>query len=81
MLVEVCRRVLVIVFVIKSSNTCAEFIVSISTMFACMETYKVVGRDVPPDLAAEIDALAEDERINDELERLKSEMGDKPVES
>ena len=40
-----------------------------------------VGRDVPPDLAAEIDALAEDERINDELERLKSEMSDKPAES
>ena len=34
-----------------------------------------VGREVAPDLAAEIDALAEDERINDELERLKSEMG------
>jgi phage shock protein A len=33
-----------------------------------------VGRDVAPDLAAEIDALAEDERINDELQRLKSEM-------
>ncbi|KAA1188198.1 phage shock protein PspA [Pseudohalioglobus sediminis] len=36
-----------------------------------------VGRDVPPDLAAEIDALAGDERINDELQRLKSEMQDK----
>ena len=34
-----------------------------------------VGRDVPPDLAAEIDALAEDERISDELARLKSQMG------
>jgi phage shock protein A len=33
-----------------------------------------LGREVPPDLAAEIDALAEDERIGDELERLKSEM-------
>ncbi len=33
-----------------------------------------VGRDVPPDLAAEIDALQEDERITDELERLKSQM-------
>ena len=32
-----------------------------------------IGRDVPPDLAAEIDALAEDDRINDELSRLKSE--------
>ncbi len=36
-----------------------------------------VGRDVPPDLAAEIDALAGDERINDELERLKTEIGGK----
>ena len=36
-----------------------------------------VGRDVPPDLAAEIDALAEDERINDELQRIKSEMGER----
>jgi phage shock protein A len=36
-----------------------------------------VGRDVPPDLAAEIDALAGDERINDELERLRTEMGGK----
>jgi phage shock protein A len=34
-----------------------------------------VGRDVSPDLAAEIDALAGDERINYELERLKSELG------
>ena len=34
-----------------------------------------LGREVPPDLAAEIDALQEDELINDELERLKSEMG------
>ena len=33
-----------------------------------------VGRDVPPDLAAEINALEDDERITDELERLKSEM-------
>ncbi len=36
-----------------------------------------VGRDVPPDLAAEIDALQQDERINIELERLKSEMSEK----
>lgn len=36
-----------------------------------------VGRDVSPDLAAEIDALEEDERINDELDRLRSEMGSK----
>ena len=34
-----------------------------------------IGRDVAPDLAAEIDALAEDEKINDELERLKKEIG------
>lgn len=35
-----------------------------------------LGREVSPDLAAEIDALQEDELINDELQRLKSEMGD-----
>jgi len=33
-----------------------------------------VGRGVPPDLAAEISALQEDEQINEELERLKSEL-------
>ena len=33
-----------------------------------------IGRDVSPDLAAEIDALQEDERINEELDRLKAEM-------
>ena len=33
-----------------------------------------VGRDVPPDLAVEISALEEDDRITDELERLKSEV-------
>jgi phage shock protein A len=33
-----------------------------------------LGRDVAPDLAAEIDSLQEDARINDELARLKSEM-------
>ena len=33
-----------------------------------------VGRDVPPDLAVEISALEEDDRITDELERLKSEI-------
>lgn len=33
-----------------------------------------VGREVPPDLAAEIDALQQDERISDELERLKAEL-------
>ena len=33
-----------------------------------------LGREVAPDLAAEIDSLHEDARITDELERLKSEM-------
>jgi phage shock protein A len=33
-----------------------------------------LGREVTPDLAAEIDALAEDEQINSELERLKKEI-------
>ncbi len=37
-----------------------------------------IGREVPPDLAAEISALEEDERINDELQRLKSEMTKQP---
>jgi len=36
-----------------------------------------LGRDVPPDLAAEIDSLQQDSRINDELARLKAEMGGK----
>mgnify|MGYP001824087846 CR=1 FL=1 len=36
-----------------------------------------IGREVPPDLAAEINALQEDDCITDELERLKSEMGGK----
>lgn len=35
-----------------------------------------MGREVPADLAAEIDSLAEDERINDELERLKAELAE-----
>ena len=34
-----------------------------------------LGREVAPDLAAEINALQEDEHITDELERLKFEMG------
>jgi phage shock protein A len=34
-----------------------------------------MGRDVAPSLAAEINALEQDERINSELERLKSELG------
>ncbi len=34
-----------------------------------------LGRQVAPDLASEIEALAEDEVINDELARLKREMG------
>ncbi len=33
-----------------------------------------VGRDVSPDLAAEIEALQADDKINDELARLKAEM-------
>ena len=33
-----------------------------------------MGRDVAPDLAAEIDALEEDEQINEELKRLRDEM-------
>jgi len=37
-----------------------------------------VGREVPPDLAAEIDALQQDERISDELQRLKAELEDRP---
>ncbi len=40
-----------------------------------------VGRDVPPDLAAEIHALEENERISDELARLKSSMDGKPEQS
>lgn len=35
-----------------------------------------VGRTVPPDLAAQISALQEDDRINDDLERLKAGMAD-----
>jgi len=38
-----------------------------------------VGREVPPDLAAEIDALQQDERISDELQRLKAEMESRQV--
>lgn len=34
-----------------------------------------LGRDVPTDLASEIDSLVEDEKINEELARLKQEMG------
>lgn len=34
-----------------------------------------LGREVPADLAAEINSLAEDERITDALERLKTELG------
>jgi phage shock protein A len=34
-----------------------------------------LGREVAPDLASEIEALEEDELINDELARLKQEMG------
>jgi len=34
-----------------------------------------MGREVAPDLAAEIDALLEDDKINDELAKLKEKMG------
>jgi phage shock protein A len=34
-----------------------------------------LGREVHPDLASEISALQDDEKINDELNRLKAEMG------
>jgi len=37
-----------------------------------------LGRDVSPDLASEIDSLVEDEKINEELSRLKQEMGKGP---
>ena len=35
-----------------------------------------LGRDVPPDLADEIESLQEDEQINGELARLRKEMGE-----
>ncbi|MEH6583314.1 MAG: phage shock protein PspA [Halioglobus sp.] len=34
-----------------------------------------MGREVSPDLAEQIDALQQDDAINDELQRLKTEMG------
>ncbi len=34
-----------------------------------------LGREVPVDLAAQISALEDDERINDELQRIKAELG------
>ena len=37
-----------------------------------------MGREVTPSLAAEIDALAEDEKLTAELERLKAEIGGEP---
>ena len=37
---------------------------------------RLVSRNAPQ-LAAEIDALQEDEQINDELKRLKAELGEK----
>jgi phage shock protein A len=40
-----------------------------------------LGREVSPDLAAEINALQEDDRINDELERLKAEMSGATAEA
>jgi phage shock protein A len=39
-----------------------------------------LGRDVAPDLAAEIDALEQNEKINSELERLRTEMGGEPAQ-
>jgi phage shock protein A len=35
-----------------------------------------LGRAVPPDLAAQINALQDDDRINDDLQRLKAGMAD-----
>ena len=35
-----------------------------------------LGREVPADLASEIDALVENEKVNEELARLKREMGE-----
>lgn len=35
-----------------------------------------LGREVSPDLAEQINALQDDERISDELERLKAQMGE-----
>ena len=35
-----------------------------------------IGRDVPPDLATQISALQDDERISDDLEKLKADMDD-----
>jgi phage shock protein A len=35
-----------------------------------------LGRTVPPDLAAQINALQDDDRINEDLERLKAGMAD-----
>jgi phage shock protein A len=37
-----------------------------------------LGRDVAPGLATEIDSLEEDEKINEELSRLKQAMGKEP---
>ena len=36
-----------------------------------------IGREVPPDLAAQINALQDDESISSELDRLKAELGGK----
>lgn len=46
------------------------------TLESQLETMDM-GRDVSPDLAAQIDALEDDEKINDELARLKTKMGSK----
>lgn len=38
-----------------------------------------MGKDVAPSLAAEINALEQDEKINAELDRLKAELGETPA--
>ncbi|GAB3308557.1 phage shock protein PspA [Haliea atlantica] len=40
-----------------------------------------LGREAPADLAAEIDALVEDERIDEELERLKRELDNRKAQA
>lgn len=40
-----------------------------------------LGREAPADLAAEIDALVEDERIDEELQRLKRELDNRKAQA
>ena len=40
-----------------------------------------VGREVKPDLATEIDSLVSDDKVNDELARLKAQMAEKSGDS